>query len=1787
MIKKNIHLLFPLLFILFLFSGMLFSPLLASSFAAASQGSIEASGRDSTGNEPSPFIAQFASQQTIDGTNAVAVTFSSSLDPTQDLNRFLAIFDPHGVPGEGGWVLSKDPQVAYFANIEADTAYAIEVHKGLKSADGTLLNDSAEFEVKTRPVEAMIHFGSKGFILSSRLSRGLPVHSVNIDQADIDFFRIKPTATAEFINEFSRRSYIEYYNSKDLNRLADLVYSGRWDLEIQKDLRSEVNIPITHIEPLKMPGVYVAVLKGAGVYDYQYSSTWFTISDLGMHVRKYPNALQIQVQSLASAEPISGTVVEAFDRNGFLISRVKSDAEGVARLQGDLANLTYLIARNGEHITLLPMDLPAMDLSEFRAVTELLRPVDFFVYGPRDLYRPGERVVIDGLLRKHDGIMTAGLPIKFQVFRPDGRMIHEALFTSRHLNYYHRTYTLPADAPTGRWRMEFTHAGQTLKPYLFTVAEFLPERMKLSLDSPHGQGDRIGRADSLTVAVQGDYLYGAPASNSKVDARVRVRPARDLFPDAWPGYEFGRITDSFYETFQIDAIRLDENGKGRLTIESRWNEVASPAWVSADVSLYESGGRPVARSRSWQVWPADRLVGIRSLSGENGDGMDGEGRDGKDGVVQVKSDAMAEFEVICVDKEGSLTAASNLQAVVIREHRDYYWEFRNGSWQWGYTRQFYPVERFTIDVAEGAPSRIQVPVSWGGYRLEVTHPGTGLVTSYRIWAGWRYTAGGWSQGSDSGSHRPDRVDLSLDKPAYGPGETARVMVKAPEGGKGYLFVEADTNLLTLPVTVPPEGKTVEIEIDPSWQRHDLYISALIVRPGEGRIEALPKRSVGLIHLPLDRTKRRLFLEIGVPDKIEPDQSFDVPVMVRNNAISRDLFHDPSRDEENSNGRTNGQNVNRNQTMPPSTSQNIPHEAWVTLAVVDVGVLNLTDFKTPDPWNHFFQPRRYGVEMHDLYQRLIEPGKGAWARQRFGGDAPRLSRGGDRPESDVRILAIHQQAIPVDGDGMAYFRLTLPDFNGAVRFMAVAHTADAFGSAEKEVTVAAPLVVQISMPRFLSMGDRSMLMVDLHNLSGMDQSVDVRLETGSPVRAVGETQYPVTLRVGEKKSLTLPVLAEQKIGRAPIVCTIDGLMTDDGMKRKMVKQWFLETRPPWPAATLTWRRALKPGETFTTIDGLKRAASSKTGISLKKSADSVGSVISTGVVGSTGSNNSVGLLKNLIADTVTVEVTMDSRPAINVADHVKYLNAYPYGCLEQITSGIYPHVLMGRADFAALGITSGSDRERMEKVSLGIQRLLEKQKATGGFGLWQADSPEDFWLTAYVSDFLINAREAGYVVPVDALSKALDRLLRYVRRSGTVTSQYGGDDDHYPAAVRAYAAMVLSRVQSLTLGDARSLYGSIKEDLKGPLGLFQAGIALYLAGDAALASEAFDKAMGLEREGRLYYGDYGSQLRDVAFSSYLLQTHCPDFSHRYVGKLSLQLNRSLETRRWLSTQERNALVMAGLSTLRGKGEPWRATVTTGTGSGTGGSLPTASGANPSNISGSEPWVLTGDRMRSVTHFGVNAAEGVGITNVGDGTLFIDVAMNGYPSQKPDPVSDGVTIERRYLSMGGAELPESLFHLAVGGETLSTQSFNAKSDLQNGEEKGDGPDHLKSGRRMIVELRFRAEERLSNALVVDLLPAGLELEDPSLAGSSVIDDVVVDGKSIATWHESLSLRHNAYRDDRFVAAVHMEKETTYRLFYPVRVVTPGEFLVPPPLIEDMYRPYIRGIGDAVPLMPVMNR
>ncbi|MEJ2038732.1 MAG: MG2 domain-containing protein [Desulfosarcinaceae bacterium] len=503
------------------------------------------------------FEVLFIGQQTIENNNAIAVTFSAEVDATRDINRFFTIFAGEEGRVDGAWVLTPKGNVAYFTNIEADRSYEVEVRKGLRAADGRTLAETHRRQVKTRAARAFISFDGKGYLLPDQLAEGLPVSTMNVTAADIDFFRVKPRRLVDFITFMGQQSELSYYHGEEIKRLCDLVYSARFDLKASKNVLAKAVLPIRGIEPLETPGLYLAVLRQAGTYPYSTPATYFSISDIGLHLRVYAQSMNVQVNQLITGKAYAGVSLTLYGKKGDVLEQVKSDKQGRAALSTPRSEARLLVATRGDHTSVLSMQAPALDLSAFDLGKQPFREIDLFVYGPRDLYRPGETVILDALLRDHDGRTLAhAAPIQARIKQPDGRQAKSFIWHGDSLDDFHYAYDLPPSVQTGTWSVAFDIGGRQIQRYSFKVEDFMPERMKLALDNGDANPKRIGPGEEIAMAVQGDYLYGAPAAGNRVDCRVSLAKARALI-DKLPGFEFGDVDEQVAGGFTTDDVVLD------------------------------------------------------------------------------------------------------------------------------------------------------------------------------------------------------------------------------------------------------------------------------------------------------------------------------------------------------------------------------------------------------------------------------------------------------------------------------------------------------------------------------------------------------------------------------------------------------------------------------------------------------------------------------------------------------------------------------------------------------------------------------------------------------------------------------------------------------------------------------------------------------------------------------------------------------------------------------------------------------------------------------------------------------------------------------------------------------------------------------------------------------------------------------------------------------------------------------------------------------------------------------
>ena len=1590
------------------------------------------------------------SERNREGRNALAVTLSSTLDPGEDFQSFFNVSVKKAGLVDGGWVLSDSGKIAWFDHSEPNTHYEVSIYQGLKAANGQVLKQSFTSSIITRDLTATASFDTQGVFLGDGANAGLPVTAVNTPEINIDFYKIRDDEINEFLSDMEyKSSYPSYVNR--VSAYGDLAYSGRYKINAPKNTRVNRSIRVASAKPLRQPGVYLAVLHAAGEY-YDKDLLWFSVTDIGLHLRQYENQMDVHVSSLASGKAMANVSLSLLDNKNQIIKEARSTKNGLVSFMGDLKDAHLLIAKNKNHFSLIELKKPALDLSEFDLGHRPQLPVEFFVYSPRDLYRPGEIIDFNGLLRNGDGRPTQAATLPVSIRRPNGSIATEFNWHEDQAGYYHHTWLIPSDAPLGNW--ELVVRGPLKKPaiYPFKVEEFLPERLKLTFPDSSVEQDA---AQPMSVPVIGEYLYGAPASGNRLGTRVNVRQWREALPQL-PNYVFGHIEENPPErNFDLPDYRLDDEGKITLAFESRWKRIQSPLKVTLISSVYESGGRAVSRSHTQLIWPHDTHLGIRPHFGDN----------------NPDANTKISFDIVNADAQGQLHAAPNLDVQLIREERQYFWTHdSNRGWYWDWTDKEYTANSQSLSITGDKKAQIHVDVEWGNYRLEVRNPENNTITSLRFYAGYNWYSR-WQdsqQGSDSA--RPDKVTLALDKGAYLGGDIAQLNIVPPEAGEVLVLVEGDRPLWSKRIRVGKDGKKVEIPIDPSWQQHNIYITTLLLQPSSKKKNLTPKRSFGLIHLPLDREARKLDIEINIPNKSLPNTALQAELTVR---------RAPSNSSDNP-GNSNNQ---------ADTS-----EIYLTLAAVDVGVLSISDFETPDPHEAFFGQRRYEVSARDLYHKVIEQQGAKEARLRFGGDED-LSHGGDAPKSQVQIVSLFSGRVTVDADGRAIVPLNLPDFNGRLRLMALAFSDSAFGHSDKELTVAADIVTQIAMPRFLATGDKSQLAVDFRNMTDKVQSLSTKFSLMGPVtllesdRKTDSIENTMVLQPKEKRTLNFPVEATGYQHLADIRLEVSGKGIKD-----FDRYWQLGVRPPYPAIIQQHRKVLSAGEQLTVkTSQLPKALP--------------------------------GSIKSLIS--------INSTPNMNLQSQLQHLLAYPYGCLEQTTSRAFPLTYASEANQARFGIKTVNDEKRLDMINTGINRLSSLQLNNGGYGLWSNRSNEEHWLTAYVGDFLLSAEDMGVHIPQKMLDKTLKRLKAYVNRNGRyIRERWSHDPKHYTFAYKAYAAYVLSRVNQAPLGSLRQLYDNKFDHARSPLSQVQLGIALVNMGDKKRGQAAIKKALKEMPSYRdKYYGDYGSLIRDTGMMIHLLSSI--ESTQNDAKKLSFYLADAIQQERWFSTQERSALFLAGIALNQHMGSTWQAELILG------------------NAEPYEKISAQGNTSRLLDD--EQSTQGFSVRSTADTLLFVDVQISAHGTEAPKPSSNELSIERQWYNSEGKAIK------------LST---------------------AKVGELFIAHISVSAEHRVPDALVVDLLPAGFELENQNLAHAINLDDFKIDGKKLSKLMAKTKIKHQEFRDDRYVAALDIRRHSVMNLFYMVRAVSPGIFKVPAPLVEDMYRPERRAIGSTEKQVEIKN-
>ncbi|NNH58473.1 alpha-2-macroglobulin family protein [Rhizobium laguerreae] len=1294
-------------------------------------------------------------EHTVDADSATpraCVTFSEALVKTTDYTPFVTL------NGEAPKALeTKDKQICVEGLTHGQT-YKIAFRTGLPSSVDEPLDAPVSIDVYIKDRSQMVRFTGDSFVLPSTARRGIPIVSVNMTSANLKLYRIGDRAIAPLLTNSQFLSQLDGYSAQNIqDQSGELVWQGSIDIanELNKDIVT--SFPVDEALPARKPGIYVMTATAANGPAQEWDSQatqWFLVSDIGVTTYAGTDGLNVFTRSLASAKPISGVELQLLAKNNEVLGTATTDENGRATFTAGLirgtAALTpaVITARNGtSDYVFLDMTRAGFDLSD-RGVTGRAAPgaIDVLTFTERGIYRAGETVHAQALARDTDGNAIDNLPLTFIFSRPDGVEDRRIVSQTSNLGGYSVDFPTQENAMRGTWTMNiYTDP----KGSAIATKSFLVDDFVPDRTDMEikTEAKEVGPDTPATITVSGKYLYGAPAAGLTLEGDVVVKPTRESA--AYKGFLFGLADEEASEDSRlpIDGLpELDENGEASTDLTiSELPATTQLLNATVYMRMQEAGGRAIERILTIPVKNERASIGIKPEFSDD-----------------LPENAIANFTVISVKADGQKQETKGLRWKFYSLNREYQWYREGTAWKYEPVYTAEQVSNGSVDATTDG-GKISVPVTWGRYRLEVESPDAdGPTSSVEFDAGWFVTS--------TSTETPDGLEIALDKDSYKIGETAKLKVTSRYGGE--LMVTAGTEELVAVqnATIGETGGEVDIPVTADWGA-GAYVTATLFRPGDAQDSHMPMRSIGIKWLKVDPEQRALQVTLDTPEKMLPRGPLNIGLQVAGAGANED--------------------------------------AYVTVAAVDVGILNLTRYEPPNPEDWYFGQRQLGLEIRDLYGRLIDGSLGATGKLRTGGDGGAIALQASPPTQ--KLVAFFSGPVRLDAEGKANVSFDIPQFNGTARVMAVAWSKSGVGHGVKDVIIRDPVVVTASLPKFLAPGDKANLRLDIANTDAPAGDYKLQL-TGNDAVGIEQASASQTIRLkaGAKSELTLSL-----IGKQPGAGSVSINLSDaSGLSLDQIVD--VPVRPA--SLPITERRvlALKPGAKLT-VD------------------------------------------KNLLADSVlpgaSISVNVTRSAAFDIPALLMTLDRYPFGCAEQTTSRALPLLYLAEVAKQA-GMENDDDVKK--RVQDAIYRVLSYQASAGSFGLWGPDSG-DVWLDSYVTDFLTRAREMKYDVPERAFVQALENL----QNTLSYTTDIKGQGDQI-----AYAIYVLARNKKAAISDLRYYADTMINDFPTPLAKAHIAAALALYGDAQRSKNIFLDALQMSEQSmvsrvNLSRTDYGTILRDGA------------------------------------------------------------------------------------------------------------------------------------------------------------------------------------------------------------------------------------------------------------------------------------------------------------------------------------
>ena len=1171
---------------------------------------------------------------------------------------------------------------------------------GIQNVRGVKIDEDKEFNISFELLKPQVRSVKTGLILPDG-DNGLvyPFEAVNLSAVDVTIIKVLEKNILSYI-----RDYSEYWNGSNLQQTGVPVFRktihiadpeseevtawNRYYLELSKlvktepgsiyniqiafrkshavfdcdtcnggdDVSMEKDIDIKDFDTYD--GYYASIDNGyyssAGYnwrnednpcYKMYYQSSKFLsqnilASNLGIIAKKgNDRSLQLFVTDLKSSSPVSGATVELYGYQQQLISTGKTDSDGKFDF-GKQPKAYFAIAKRGAECNYLKLnDGQSLSMSKFDiSGNEVRDGIKGFIYGERGVWRPGDSIHLSFILKEDlKNPLPDDYPITIDVRNPRSQQVYNTTVKKNKSNFYVFNFKTDDNAVAGTYEATVSCGNSRFFKQL-RVENILPNRLKIQMDFNKDVLTNSGN----NCMIAGKWLHGAVAKGLKVDVQMKLREIPLKFPK-WEGYSFdddkkNYSLDNYYEDVYDGVL----NDKGETRFAPKFDSENLPPKVKAYylTRIYEKGGRFSKDETSIEVLPHSTYVGIKM---PETDGY----------CLDVNKDHLVQLAV--TDANGNAISGNRELSVKLYKLQ----------WQWWYDSYNYvsqynstAIKTEVINASNGkAVYKFNVPYpEWGRFMIDVTDAKTGRSASHIFYMDWPDSYGRspmLSQGSTI-------VQLDSDKKKYNVGDMATVTIPTSDGGHALVTLETGSKVINSQWISTKEGKTefkfkVERDMEPG-----VYVFVELLQPHMQTANDLPLRMYGVLPLDIENPETKLEPEISMPDVLQAEQEVKISVSEKNNK-----------------------------------------SMTYTIALVDDGILDLTHFKTPDPWKQFYSREALGVSTIDMYDNVI----GAFGSKiermfSIGGDDSESGEKGAAKANNFESVVAFLGPFTTNGGKMTH-TIKLPKYIGSVRTMVVAGDGKAYGKAEKTTAVTKPLMIFATTPRVLGTCEKFKLPVTVFTGEDNIKNVKVTVKASNGLKINGQAEQTLYFdRKGEQNpTFEIETGDDSGLGKIEITATSGSHQSQMELR--------LQVREPNAPAQQVISKAVDPGATVE--------------IDLKP-------------IGRKNTNTAVLNVSGILP--------------VNFEGHVANILSYPYESLQHTVCKAFPLLYA-----PTISEQSAQEKETNENIVRdAIKSIYAYQTSGGGLSYWRGENYSDVWYTSFAGQFMVEAKKAGYSINPDFINK---------------------------------------------------------------------------------------------------------------------------------------------------------------------------------------------------------------------------------------------------------------------------------------------------------------------------------------------------------------------------------------------------------------------------------------------------